>query len=102
MWDALIGTVGLALVLMWGAYKAIRRGMRAVEGGDAGTTAVSTTRRPSGRVATDTRGDHDSALLALQHEERRREFRARCAAATKARGPARLEGRSVSSTGDAA
>jgi len=96
MVDELIGTVGFATVLAFGAYRAIKRGMRAVEDGDAGTVDMRGP-RPSGRVADHTQGDHNGVLLSMQQDQQRRELKRRLEASTAVRGPARICGGRVPS-----
>lgn len=88
----LIGTVGVAILALVAFGYLVRIGRRALGGNDAEEThlpAVSA----SGRVATNRVGDYNSALLALQQEQRRRELIRRVDAAAGVRGPARLEDR---------
>ena len=90
MWMALVGTVGFGALLVVGALWCVMRGMRALEDDDAGSPDMRAdkARRP---VATHRERRDDGAMRAVWQDEYRSELRRRRDAATKARGPARLQ-----------
>ena len=87
------GTVGVVVLALVAMVYMLRLAWRALTGEvDADTTDLPI-HRPSGHVADHDGRDYNSALLALQHEQRRRELIRRVDTAAGVRGPARLEDR---------